>query len=87
MTTFALEDGMTLVVSVDNCDWQTVTFASKQFAEIHAATPAEVADQLNEAAETDTSAWKKHDDLDLINAELMAAAAQQRRTQKTPGGG
>ena len=50
-------------------------------------TPAEEADQLNEAAETETSARKKHDDLDLINAELMAAAAQQRRTQKTPGGG
>jgi hypothetical protein len=46
MTTHALNHGDTLTVSANGGAWQTVTFANKDFANILAATPAEVATSL-----------------------------------------
>jgi hypothetical protein len=45
-TTYELRDGMTLVYSVNDAAWRTVTFAAADFADIGAATAKEVAKVL-----------------------------------------
>jgi hypothetical protein len=50
MTTYALSDGDTLVVSIDGGAWETITFVVGDFADISAATADELADVLNRTA-------------------------------------
>jgi len=49
MTTYPLQDGMTLVLSVDDGEWQTVTFSSPGFADVTAATAGEIAKVLKKS--------------------------------------
>jgi hypothetical protein len=50
MRTYQIKDGDTLVVSIDNCAWETITFEAKDFQDIRAATAEELVKVLNRSA-------------------------------------
>jgi hypothetical protein len=47
MNTYQLQDGTTLVVSVDNRAWETITFVASDFRDMAAATAEELVQVLN----------------------------------------
>ena len=56
MTTYAIEPGSTLVLSVDGGAWLTVVFEASAFKDAAAATAAEVAAVLDAAGDRDIPA-------------------------------
>lgn len=63
MRTYPLNDGDTLVISIDGGAWETITFAAGDFSDIAATTAEELAAVLNRS---DTLAARVDDAGDLI---------------------
>jgi hypothetical protein len=99
--TYSIEDGSTLVVSVDGGDWQTVTFAGADFADLAAARADEVAavleridgvdagldDAGNVVMESELAAGNASLDVDLVESSAAAALGLARGSDHAVGRG
>jgi hypothetical protein len=49
MSSYSIQDGDTLVFSVNDCAWETITFAANDFQNSNEATPQEIAGVINKS--------------------------------------